>query len=133
MVAEDNGPGIEDLEKAMEEGYSTAPRKPGNGFGAGMGLPNIKANTDGLDITRVLKAQNWSWRSCSLEKMVNNAGVYYHSVTLDEEKCKGCTNCIKRCPAEAIRVRNGKARIIDRLCIDCGECIRACLIMQKWQ
>jgi len=39
------------------------------------------------------------------EKMVNNAGVYYHSVTLDEEKCKGCTNCIKRCPAEAIRVR----------------------------
>ena len=61
-----------------------------------------------------------------MEKMVNNAGVYYHSVTLDEEKCKGCTNCIKRCPAEAIRVRNGKARIIDRLCIDCGECIRAC-------
>lgn len=61
-----------------------------------------------------------------LEKMANNAGVYYHSVTLDEEKCKGCTNCIKRCPAEAIRVRNGKARIIDQLCIDCGECIRAC-------
>lgn len=61
-----------------------------------------------------------------LEKIVNNAGVYYHSVTLDEEKCKGCTNCIKRCPAEAIRVRNGKARIIDQLCIDCGECIRAC-------
>jgi len=61
-----------------------------------------------------------------LEKMVNNAGVYYQSVTLDEEKCKGCTNCIKRCQAEAIRVRNGKARIIDQLCIDCGECIRAC-------
>ncbi|WP_018962522.1 [Fe-Fe] hydrogenase large subunit C-terminal domain-containing protein [Coprothermobacter platensis] len=52
--------------------------------------------------------------------------MYYHSVTLDEEKCRGCTNCIKRCPAEAIRVRGGKARIIDELCIDCGECIRAC-------
>ena len=52
MVAEDNGPGIEDLEKAMEEGYSTAPEEAREmGFGAGMGLPNIKANTDRLDIT----------------------------------------------------------------------------------
>ena len=30
---------------------------------------------------------------------------YFHSVTLDREKCHGCTNCIKRCPTEAIRVR----------------------------
>lgn len=51
---------------------------------------------------------------------------YFHSVTLDEEKCRGCTNCIKRCPTEAIRVRKGKARIINERCIDCGECIRIC-------
>ena len=50
----------------------------------------------------------------------------YHSVTLDESKCKGCTNCIKRCPTQAIRVRNGKARIISQRCTDCGECIRVC-------
>lgn len=53
-------------------------------------------------------------------------GTYFHSVTLDEEKCKGCTNCIKRCPTEAIRVRKSKARIINERCIDCGECIRIC-------
>lgn len=53
-------------------------------------------------------------------------GTYFHSVILDEDKCKGCTNCIKRCPTEAIRVRKSKARIIDERCIDCGECIRVC-------
>jgi iron only hydrogenase large subunit-like protein len=51
---------------------------------------------------------------------------YFHSVTLDEEKCQGCTNCIKRCPVEAIRVHRGKAKIIEERCIDCGECIRCC-------
>jgi iron only hydrogenase large subunit-like protein len=51
---------------------------------------------------------------------------YFHSVRLDEEKCRGCTNCIKRCPTEAIRVRKSKARIIDERCIDCGECLRVC-------
>ena len=51
---------------------------------------------------------------------------YFHSVTLDEEKCKGCTICIKGCPTEAIRVKNGKAHIIAERCIDCGECIRTC-------
>jgi iron only hydrogenase large subunit-like protein len=51
---------------------------------------------------------------------------YFHSITLDKDKCKGCTNCIKGCPTEAIRVRNGKAKIIKERCIDCGECLRAC-------
>lgn len=49
-----------------------------------------------------------------------------HSVILDEAKCRGCTNCIAHCPTEAIRVRHGKAYIIEERCIDCGECIRVC-------
>ena len=52
--------------------------------------------------------------------------AYFHSVKLDEEKCHGCTNCISHCPTEAIRVRHGKAKIINQRCIDCGECIRVC-------
>jgi iron only hydrogenase large subunit-like protein len=50
----------------------------------------------------------------------------FHSVRLDSEKCVGCTTCIKHCPTEAIRVRGGKAHIIEERCIDCGECIRVC-------
>ncbi|WP_054738716.1 [Fe-Fe] hydrogenase large subunit C-terminal domain-containing protein [Cellulosilyticum ruminicola] len=49
-----------------------------------------------------------------------------HSVTLDKARCIGCTDCIKRCPTEAIRVRGSKATIIEERCIDCGNCIRIC-------
>lgn len=51
---------------------------------------------------------------------------FFTAVRLDEDLCKGCINCIKRCPTEAIRVRNGKAVITKQFCIDCGECIRIC-------
>lgn len=47
IEVKDEGPGIPDIEKAMQEGYSTASRKVREmGFGAGMGLSNIKRNTD---------------------------------------------------------------------------------------
>jgi anti-sigma regulatory factor (Ser/Thr protein kinase) len=51
MVFTDKGPGIENLELAMQEGYSTAPDEVREkGFGAGMGLPNIKRYSDELNI-----------------------------------------------------------------------------------
>ncbi len=62
----DSGPGIEDINKAMEEGYSTAsPEVREMGFGAGMGLSNMNKNTDKLEITSevgvgtTVKLMNW--------------------------------------------------------------------------
>jgi len=47
----DNGPGIEDINLALQEGYSTASEEAqAMGFGAGLGLPNIKSNTDVFEI-----------------------------------------------------------------------------------
>lgn len=52
VTAEDAGPGIEDIELAMTEGYSTATLEMRElGFGAGMGLSNIKKNADDLRLT----------------------------------------------------------------------------------
>ena len=56
IICADKGPGIDDIEKAMQEGYSTANEKAQSiGFGAGMGLPNIKFNSDELKITSTPK------------------------------------------------------------------------------
>jgi len=51
VIAEDEGPGIEDIAQAMEEGFSTASDLAREmGFGAGMGLPNMKKCTDEIGI-----------------------------------------------------------------------------------
>lgn len=48
------------------------------------------------------------------------------TVTLDPAKCKGCLTCMKRCPTEAIRVRDGIASVMYDKCVGCGECVRLC-------
>ncbi len=51
MVLADCGPGIPDIDRAMQAGYSTAPDNVRNlGFGAGMGLPNMKKYTDEMNV-----------------------------------------------------------------------------------
>ena len=51
LVSRDRGPGIKNIELAMREGYSTANEEARSlGFGAGMGLPNMKRNADGFEI-----------------------------------------------------------------------------------
>ena len=55
IVLEDTGPGIHDIEQAMQAGFSTASDKVRSlGFGAGMGLPNMKKNTDSMQITSTI-------------------------------------------------------------------------------
>lgn len=49
-----------------------------------------------------------------------------HGVKVFDVACRGCVNCIRSCPTEAIRVIDGQVKIIPELCIDCGECIRSC-------
>lgn len=51
---------------------------------------------------------------------------FIHSVSLNVSKCKGCTACLRRCPTEAIRIKDGHAVIDSTRCVDCGECIRVC-------
>lgn len=51
IILKDNGPGIQNIEQAMQEGFSTAPDQIRSlGFGAGMGLPNMKRYTDNMTI-----------------------------------------------------------------------------------
>ena len=55
IVLHDHGPGISDIDKAMQAGYSTAPDNIRSlGFGAGMGLPNMKKNSDEMEISSTL-------------------------------------------------------------------------------
>ena len=55
MILKDNGPGIADIEQAMQAGWSTASENiRALGFGAGMGLPNMKKYSDEMDIDTVL-------------------------------------------------------------------------------
>jgi iron only hydrogenase large subunit-like protein len=51
---------------------------------------------------------------------------FFHSIRLDTDSCRGCINCLKRCPTEAIRIRKGKSQIIKEYCTDCAACIRIC-------
>ena len=51
---------------------------------------------------------------------------YAHGFVICEDDCTGCMTCMRACPTDAIRVREGKARAINELCIDCGACLTVC-------
>ena len=51
---------------------------------------------------------------------------FHHALTIREDICTGCSLCMRVCPTEALRICDGKARLIEDRCVDCGECFRAC-------
>ena len=53
-------------------------------------------------------------------------GDSFHAIEVGTDKCRGSMNCMRVCPTEAIRIREGKALILEDRCIDCGDCIRVC-------
>ena len=49
-----------------------------------------------------------------------------HGFVIDERKCDGHMACMRVCPTQAIRVRDGKAKVLPALCVDCGFCLSVC-------
>lgn len=51
---------------------------------------------------------------------------FHHALKIVDDLCIGCSRCMNICPTQAIRVRNGKAKLMGNRCIDCGECYKIC-------
>jgi len=126
MEVTDEGPGIPDIDLAMKEGYSTAPPEAKDlGFGAGMGLPNIKRNSDRFAIES--KVGEGTTLNISIRLKPSDAlETGLNSIAIVAGKCTGCFRCLHVCPTLALRVKSGGPEIIKHLCIDCAACVSAC-------
>ena len=52
--------------------------------------------------------------------------AFHHALKIQKEICIGCAHCMNVCSTGALRVREGKAVLLEERCVDCGECYRAC-------
>jgi anti-sigma regulatory factor (Ser/Thr protein kinase)/NAD-dependent dihydropyrimidine dehydrogenase PreA subunit len=122
----DEGPGIPDIEQAMTEGFSTAGEEArALGFGAGMGLPNIRRNSDRLRVTsRPDEGTRVSFTIYLQPETTRKAPSI--SLYASVDKCRDCGACLSACPTRAMRVWSGKPTVLEHLCIDCDECIAVC-------
>ena len=122
----DEGPGIRDVEQAMTEGFSTAPPEArALGFGAGMGLPNIRNSSDRFAIDSTV-GQGTRVRFTVRFGAAAAVGSARHSVRIAGGLCRECLHCLRACATRALRVRGGAPRLLEHLCIDCAACIEAC-------
>jgi anti-sigma regulatory factor (Ser/Thr protein kinase)/Fe-S-cluster-containing hydrogenase component 2 len=122
----DEGPGIPDPAAAMREGWSTASAQARElGFGAGMGLPNIKKNSDAFALeTEVGRGTRIRFKIALRPQALYGAGR--HSLQIDAGRCQQSFRCVAACPTAAMRVFRGKPEVLDYLCIDCTACIADC-------
>jgi iron only hydrogenase large subunit-like protein len=51
---------------------------------------------------------------------------FHHALKFRKDVCIGCSHCMNVCPTQAIRIKGGKAELMDNYCVDCGKCYRAC-------
>lgn len=51
---------------------------------------------------------------------------FHHAFKIREDVCTGCSLCMRVCPTQALRIKDGVARLIEDQCVDCGECFRTC-------
>ncbi len=122
----DQGPGIPDIEQALRPGFSTASAVARElGFGAGMGLPNIKKSSDRFAIESTV-GHSTRVSFTILLKPQSLYGAGRHSVRIVADRCKQSLRCVRACPTQAVRVFRGRPEVLDYLCIDCTACIGAC-------
>jgi anti-sigma regulatory factor (Ser/Thr protein kinase)/Fe-S-cluster-containing hydrogenase component 2 len=122
----DEGPGIADIERAMTEGYSTADRRARQlGFGAGMGLPNIRRSADRFTLASDVGKGTRLCFTILLKPQADGAEKP-NSLHIAAERCTRCLRCLSVCPTGALRVRSSQPQKLDHLCVDCTSCIAAC-------
>jgi anti-sigma regulatory factor (Ser/Thr protein kinase)/Pyruvate/2-oxoacid:ferredoxin oxidoreductase delta subunit len=130
----DEGPGISDIGLAMREGWSTASAEARRmGFGAGMGLPNIRRNSDLFEIdsrvgrgTRVRSTILLSPERQDGNAIPSEAQGAGPAPEIRADRCRACHACLAACPTEALRVRGDGPRMLAARCIGCTECAAAC-------
>jgi len=133
MEVTDEGPGIPDVELAMKEGWSTASEQARQmGFGAGLGLPNIRQNSDEFQIetrvgrgTRVRSTIFFGGGSGGRAEQAEPREAAA-PLAIDSMRCRGCRRCIFACPVGALRVRDCRPCVSEHLCVGCTACIEEC-------